>query len=59
MSDGEAKAGSRKKPYEPPQITQVDLRPEEAVLGNCKFMGVGGPANASCASIPICSTPGS
>ena len=25
-----------KKPYEPPQLTTISLRPEEAVLGHCK-----------------------
>jgi len=59
MSQTPEKNGGGKKPYEPPQIIQVSLRPEEAVLGNCKFMGVAGPANSSCATIPICSSPGS
>jgi len=59
MSQSGEKTSGSKKPYEPPQIVQVNLRPEEAVLGNCKFMGVAGPANSSCATIPICSSPGS
>ena len=25
-----------KKAYEPPQLTTISLRPEEAVLGHCK-----------------------
>lgn len=29
----------RKKPYEPPQVTTISLRPEEAVLGHCKTSG--------------------
>lgn len=28
-----------KKPYEPPQLTAISLRPEEAVLGHCKIAG--------------------
>jgi hypothetical protein len=28
-----------KKTYEPPQLTTISLRPEEAVLGHCKIMG--------------------
>jgi hypothetical protein len=28
-----------KKPYEPPQLTTISLRPEEAVLGHCKTSG--------------------
>lgn len=27
---------NRKRPYEPPQLTTISLRPEEAVLGHCK-----------------------
>ncbi len=50
--------GGGKKPYEPPKVTQVSLRPEEAVLGNCKFAGVAGPASATCVSL-ACSSPGS
>ena len=37
--------GPERKPYEKPTLSQVALRPEEAVLGNCKTMGVGGPAS--------------
>jgi hypothetical protein len=33
-----------KKPYEPPKLTTVSLRPEEAVLGHCKISGGSGPA---------------
>ena len=31
-----------KKQYEAPAVTQISLRPEEAVLGHCKTAGVGG-----------------
>lgn len=39
------KSGARvkKKPYTKPEITQIALRPEEAVLGGCKVAGAGGP----------------
>jgi hypothetical protein len=37
-----------KKPYLKPELRQVPLRPEEAVLGNCKLSGVSGPAAADC-----------
>ena len=30
-----------RKPYEPPQLTTISLRPEEAVLSHCKT-SVGG-----------------
>jgi len=32
-----------KRPYQPPQLTTISLRPEEAVLGNCKIAGAAGP----------------
>lgn len=31
----------QKRPYLKPELTQVPLRPEEAVLGNCKAGGTG------------------
>jgi hypothetical protein len=39
-----------KKQYEAPKITMICLRPEEAVLGNCKSMtgGAGGPVSSTC-----------
>lgn len=44
--------GSReKKGYEPPKITVISLRPEEAVLGNCKNASSSGPAGAACNQI--------
>jgi len=37
MKDKPEKSSSRrKKPYVRPEVKQVPLRPEEAVLGNCK-----------------------
>lgn len=33
-----------KKPYEPPRLVSISLRPEEAVLGHCKIAGGSGPA---------------
>lgn len=32
----EANTEPEKKHYEPPQVTAIQLRPEEAVLGFCK-----------------------
>lgn len=46
---------SRRK-YESPRITEVKLRPEEAVLGNCKFSGGSGPLQASCDTPASCSS---
>jgi len=36
-----------KKGYEPPKVTLISLRPEEAVLGHCKNAGTGAPAAAA------------
>ncbi len=51
-------ARSRRKPYVRPSVSQVPLRMEEAVLGNCKISGAAGPLQASCAT-PACSDQGS
>lgn len=49
-------AGS-KKSYEPPKVTTISLRPEEAVLGHCKTSGGSFPG-LPCAAL-VCSTFGS
>jgi hypothetical protein len=40
-----------KKPYEPPALMRVNLRPEEAVLGHCKISGTAGPVSGSCTTL--------
>jgi len=50
---------ARKKTYVKPTISEVKLRPEEAVLGNCKIADSAGPLSGSCTSPTTCSTPGS
>jgi hypothetical protein len=47
-----------KKPYEPPRLVAISLRPEEAVLGHCKIAGSGGPISSTCATLN-CMTIGS
>jgi hypothetical protein len=48
------------KEYEPPRITEISLRPEEAVLSHCKIAGASGPIGASCNILIVqCSTVGS
>jgi hypothetical protein len=47
-------AAGRKKPYQKPEIRQVALRPEEAVLGSCKSSTAGGPAQLHCNSTSSC-----
>jgi hypothetical protein len=44
--------------YEAPKVIRVSLRPDEAVLGNCKVTGVAGPVATSCSSFH-CNTLGS
>jgi hypothetical protein len=48
-----------KKPYEKPEIRQVELRPEEAVLGNCKTGVSAGPGSGTCNTPGPCSSLGS
>jgi hypothetical protein len=47
------------KPYEPPKVMRVSLRPEEAVLGHCKVAGSAGPVSSSCRSVVTCRSIGS
>jgi len=51
----------KKKPYSKPEFKRVDLRPEEAVLGNCKMSASSGPGSAgSCSPLGAsCSVQGS
>jgi hypothetical protein len=48
-----------KQQYAPPTVTQISLRPEEAVLGHCKTTGVGGPGGGNCTHSGNCMTTGS
>jgi hypothetical protein len=43
-----------KKPYTKPEVKQVQLKPEEAVLGGCKVTGQFGPAISTCSIPPQC-----
>jgi hypothetical protein len=55
------KGGSehKKKPYIKPEVSQVQLRPVEAVLGSCKILGTTGPAVANCNTVTSCPIPDS
>ena len=57
MSDDIKQPGSR-KPYEPPKVMAINLRPEEAVLGNCKIGSTSGPVAVTCSTLH-CSSIGS
>lgn len=48
----------QKKPYAKPEVKQVQLRPEEAVLGACKSTTVAGPGGLTC-SVLSCGVIGS
>ncbi len=54
-----AEARTMKKAYEPPTVTKVPLRPEEAVLGFCKNNVSAGPRGGSCTAAGPCSIMGS
>ena len=48
-----------KKPYIPPTVKKVTLRPEEAVLGFCKNSSMSGPRGMTCTALGPCSFLGS
>jgi hypothetical protein len=54
----ESKQPGGRKPYEPPQLTTISLRPEEAVLGHCKIAGSTG-AGGACQILGVCPNQGS
>jgi hypothetical protein len=45
--DLEPERAESKRTYEPPRLATISLRPEEAVLGNCKITGMSGPVSLS------------
>ncbi len=48
----------RKKPYQKPEVRQVPLKPEEAILGYCKAAAGGAGSGGNC-SATLCLTQGS
>ena len=48
-----------KRVYSKPELIQIALRPEEAVLGNCKTTSVVGPGSSGCATPSPCFSLGS
>lgn len=48
-----------KKPYAKPEVKQVELGAEEAVLGACKVTGYSGPVCANCHTPTNCYGQGS
>jgi hypothetical protein len=60
MKDTKGNGKPPKKPYARPLLKQVNLRPEEAVLGNCKAAGLSGPVGVgACAPTGTCNVQGS
>ena len=60
MTNKDEPATSPRKDYCKPQITQVVLRPEEAVLGACKRgSSQSGPGQPRCNFPSACSSQGS
>jgi hypothetical protein len=47
-------AESEKRPYAKPQIQEVPLRPDEAVLGGCKTAGLSGATQHRCNAPSAC-----
>ncbi|HUL22162.1 MAG TPA: hypothetical protein VLZ10_11945, partial [Thermodesulfobacteriota bacterium] len=56
---GKKKEHKEKKPYFKPEVKQVPLRPEEAVLGFCKSASIAGPLSPTCSAPIPCSSTGS
>ena len=48
-------AEGEKRPYAKPQIQEVPLRPDEAVLGGCKTASTSGATQHRCNSPSNCS----
>jgi hypothetical protein len=49
-----------KRAYKKPEMVRVSLRPDEAVLGNCKSGSAAGPGGAStCTPVGPCFSQGS
>jgi len=58
--NNESNQAAGKKKYEPPQLTTISLRPEEAVLGHCKTLSGGSNFSfGGCTPIGLCSSVGS
>ena len=57
--DDAKKANESKKSYVKPEVKQIELRAEEAVLGACKSGATAGPGSGTCTVPTACSTVGS
>ena len=59
MDKAKTPAKRLKKPYVKPEVKQVELKAEEAVLGACKVTGSSGPLSANCQTPSDCYSQGS
>ena len=59
MNDESQSERTGKRAYQKPELTQVSLKPEEAVLAVCKMSNRSGPAQARCTIPKQCSSSGS
>lgn len=61
MDQKQTRESGARKPYAKPEAKRFPLRPDEAVLGNCKSNSSGGPSagTTSCHAIGFCKTAGS
>ena len=59
MNDESQSERNGKRAYQKPELTQVPLKPEEAVLAVCKTGSKSGPAQARCTAPSPCSQSGS
>ena len=60
MSEKAEPNGEQKKTYMKPEAVRISLRPEEAVLGNCKSTAAAGPGGSSnCTPVGPCFSLGS
>lgn len=56
LKKGDNPAGDvRRRVYEKPTVTRVELRADEAFLGGCKTGFIAGPAQATCDTPSDCS----
>jgi len=58
MTD-ERKDPESRKAYQPPKLSVISLRPEEAVLGHCKNPSTAGPVSTACTNVGGCMIIGS
>jgi len=58
-NDQQQNLTKERKGYQKPQVIQIPLRPDEAVLGFCKSTNAGGPGNRNICIPGICQGSGS